>query len=191
MADEQNPVQEQKSEPQTPLPEAGKGKIMPWVVSSVTVVVCAAAGFGVSRLFGTRGTAQTADAAGQTAAVETMKVEEPPVASGKEQLWYYEVDPVVANLNEPGVTRYVRVALTLEIGNGMKEEAGRAFLDQRKPLMKHWLTLYLSNQTVEGIRGERNLRLVQGQLADTLNQSLFPNARPQITRVLFKELSIQ
>jgi flagellar basal body-associated protein FliL len=57
--------------------------------------------------------------------------------------------------------------------------------------MKHWLTLYLSNQTVDGIRGERNLTLVQSQIAETLNRGLFPDARPKIVRVLFKELSIQ
>ena len=97
----------------------------------------------------------------------------------------------MANLNEPNVSRYVRVTLTLELGNGMAEKDGAPFLDQRKPLLKNWLTLFMSNQTVEDIRGERNLRQVQTQIADMFNQGLFLDQKPCVKRVLFKELSIQ
>jgi flagellar basal body-associated protein FliL len=97
----------------------------------------------------------------------------------------------VANLNEPGVTRYVRVTLTLEIDSQLAEKDGITFLEQRKPLLKNWLTLFIANLTLEDIRGERNLRQVQNQIAETFNQGLFPNAQPCVKRILFKELSIQ
>ena len=101
------------------------------------------------------------------------------------------MEPVVANLNEPGVSRYARVGLTLEMDTSMEQKAGAVFLDEKKPLLKHWLTLYLSNQTLEDIRGEKRLRHVQAQISDSFNQGLFPDGKPHIKRVLFKELSIQ
>ena len=195
MADEPNGRKELSSPPQTPLPEAPppknvQGKITPWLITALTVIVCAAGGFVVGRMFGTRGKAQAVSAAEQTEPVEKTHEKSKP-GSEKGEPWFYDIEPIVANLNEPGVTRYVRVALTLEIGNGMELKEGTEFLDQKKPLLKHWLTLYLSNQTVEGIRGEKNLRQVQTQIADALNQGLFPNTKPRIVGVLFKELSIQ
>ena len=105
--------------------------------------------------------------------------------------WFYELDPVVANLNEPGVTRYVRISLTLDITQAWVQEEATLFLDQKKPLMKHWLTLYLANQTIEDMRGERNLVRMQANIRDIFNQGLFPNAQPRIKDVLFKEFAIQ
>ncbi len=195
MADKPNDVKEQSSPAQTaatetPATRGARGGIKPWLVAAMTVLVCAGAGFGVGRVFGTRGKAQTASAAGSTAPAEKSHAKPKPGAEGAEP-WFYDIEPIVANLNEPGVTRYVRIALTLEVGNGMEPVAGKELLDQKKPLLKHWLTLYLSNQTLEGIRGEKNLRQVQTQVADALNQGLFPNEKPRIVGVLFKELSIQ
>jgi flagellar basal body-associated protein FliL len=192
MADEPNVTKEQGSPPpaEAPLPKSVQGKIMPWLITALTVIVCAAGGFLVGRVFGTRGNAQTVSAA-EPAGHATKAAEKSKPGSEKGEPWFYDIEPIVANLNEPGVTRYVRVALTLEVGNGMEPVAGKEILDQKKPLLKHWLTLYLSNQTLEGIRGEKNLRQVQTQMTDALNQGLFPNDKPQIVNVLFKELSIQ
>jgi len=191
MADEPNAATPENSEPQAQPPKSIGTKITPWLVTALVVVVCAAVGFIVSRVFGTSGKAQTTSAAQQAAPAEPATQEELPIGSRKGDNWYYDLEPIVANLNEPGVTRYVRVTLTLEISSAMKPDTGKTFFDPKRPLMKHWLTLYLSNQTVDNIRGERNLRLMQAQIADTLNQGLFPNAKGQIVRILFKELSIQ
>jgi flagellar basal body-associated protein FliL len=195
MADEPNVTKEQDSplpapSAEIPLPKSGQGKAMPWLITAVTVIVCAAGGFLVGRVFGTRGNTQTVSAA-EPAGHATKAPEKSKPGSEKSESWFYDIEPIVANLNEPGVTRYVRVALTLEVGNGLEAVAGKELLDQKKPLLKHWLTLYLSNQTLEGIRGEKNLRLVQTQVTDALNQGLFPNDKPKIVNVLFKELSIQ
>ncbi len=195
MADKPNDAKEQSSPPPVPLPEGtpargAKGKITSWLITALTVLVCAGAGFAVSRMFGAGSNAQTAAAATETGNGEKSHGKSKPEQENGEP-WFYDIDPIVANLNEPGVTRYVRVALTLEVGNGMAEAEGKVFLDQKKPLLKHWLTLYLSNQTLEGIRGEKNLRQVQTQITDALNQGLFPNDKPRFVGVLFKELSIQ
>jgi flagellar basal body-associated protein FliL len=188
MADPENTENTAQDAGEKPPKKGAMAKLMVYLVPALALIVCGGAGFAVSRLFGTGGAAQNVAAAEETAANAAL-----PAMDGADpgDVWYYDLEPVVANLNEPGVTRYVRVTLTLEIGNGMAEDDGMAFLEQRTPLLKNWLTLFLSNQTTENIRGEQNLRQVQAQIAETFNQGLFPNAKPCIKRVLFKELSIQ
>jgi flagellar basal body-associated protein FliL len=194
MADEPNTAKEQDNQPQVPLPESPptgtRGRIMPLLIPALTILVCAGAGLFMGRMFGTRGHAETASAVEHAGPAEKGHGRSSSRAENGEP-WFYDIEPIVANLNEPGVTRYVRVALTLEVGNGMDPLEGKEFLDLKKPLLKHWLTLYLSNQTLEGVRGEKSLCRVQTQIMDVLNQGLFPNAKPQIVSVLLRELSIQ
>lgn len=165
--------------------------VLPWIIMVLVVVALAGAGFGVGRLFGTRGRATTAAAAEPDKVAEPVHGQEPGAPKNTGEGWYYDLDPVVANLNEPGVTRYARVALTLEVNSTTAQKETAASLDQKKPLMKHWLTLYLANQTLEAIRGEKNLLRMQAQIQDGFNQALFPNSKPQIQRILFKEFAIQ
>ena len=167
------------------------GRLVPWLITALLVIVLAAAGFIVGRLFGTRGRAQSASGAQLSDSSTTDETQMPPLQPDTGETWYYELDSVIANLNEPGVTRYVRVGLTLEIAGTLSEKEGIAFLDQKKPVMKHWLTLYLSNQTIEDARGEMNLTRMQTQISDLFNEGLFPGAARPIRRVLFKEFSIQ
>ncbi len=175
--------------------EAAQGKgivtrVLPYLVTALVVVSFAVMGFLVGRLFGTRGTMQTA-AAAQDGTGQAARLQEPAPATDTGESWYYDLEPVVVNLNEPGVTRYVRVGLTLEVSRTMGGKDGTDFLDQKKPLLKHWLTLFLANQTIEDMRGERNLLRLQAQISDAFNEGLFPDTKPHIKRVLFKELSIQ
>ena len=46
------------------------------------------------------------------------------VRPGSDKTWFYDLDPMVANLNEPGATRYVSTTLTLEISESLNEERG-------------------------------------------------------------------
>jgi flagellar basal body-associated protein FliL len=170
--------------------KSGSATLLSWLAPALALLLCGGAGFAVSRLFGTGGSAQNVGAAESTGLEATDPL--PPLNEPDASLtWYYDVEPVVVNLNEPNVSRYVRVTLTLELGNGMAEKDGAPFLDQRKPLLKNWLTLFMSNRTTEDIRGEINLRRVQTQIADMFNQGLFPDQKPCVKRVLFRELSIQ
>jgi len=182
---------EKAKQAETPLPDKkdAKGKMMPMLVIGGTVVVFAAAGFLVGRLFGTRGSAQTASAAPAAEPSPTLK--KLNAKDKKDEGWFYELEPVVANLNEPGVTRYVRITLTLEITSAWPELDAKPVLDQKKPILKNWLTLYLSNQTIEDTRGKTNLLRMQSNISDIFNQGLFPNAQPRIVNILFKEFAIQ
>jgi len=186
MADPENTEEPKQDATEEASEKKGIAKLMPWLVPALAMLVCAGAGFAVSRLFGTSGDTQNVSAA-EEAASQLPPMDEADAGD----VWYYDLEPVVANLNEPGVTRYVRVTITLEMGNGMAESDGLPFLEQKTPLLKNWLTLFLSNLTLDDTRGEQGLRQMQTQIANTFNEGLFATAKPCVKRVLFKELSIQ
>jgi flagellar basal body-associated protein FliL len=193
MADENENGVEQQKEPEK---QEGSGKasikrFLPWVILAGVVLIFAGMGFGLGRVFGGRQKSEPAASEEQTGRVEASPQGVGASANDSVGTWYYDLEPAVANLNEPGVTRYVRVALTLEISNNFDQKEGIAFLEQKNPRLKHLLTLYLANQTIENIRGESNLRRIQAEILDSFNQHLFPDSRPQLTRILFKEFAIQ
>jgi flagellar basal body-associated protein FliL len=198
MADENDVKQQKEPEKQEAGGKASIKQFLPWIILAAVVFISAGMGFGLGRVFGGRQGNEpgvSEQPAGRLTA-QTEQVGAPSqgigaTADGSVGTWYYDLEPVVANLNEPGVTRYVRVALTLEISNNFDQKEGIPFLEQKNPRLKHLLTLYLANQTIDNIRGEKNLRRIQAEILDSFNQHLFPDSRPQLTRVLFKEFAIQ
>lgn len=189
MAEQEKTEKTEEAGPALPEKKGAMAKILPILIMVVAVVVFGGAGFMVSRLFGTRSSAQTASA--EQSAEPLAPLKDPDPAANKTEGWFYDLDPVVANLNEPGVTRYARITLTLEMINTWPAEQAKPFLDERKPLMKHWLTLYLSNQRIDDTRGKTNLLRMQSNISDIFNQGLFPNSQPRIMSILFKEFAIQ
>ena len=187
MADEDIEQKQPNEQQEQPENRPKKGKLLPVIILVVVVLVCAGAGFAVGRVIAGRG--QSGQESSAEHAVETIvdASAEPDTTPG----WYYELEPVVANLNEPGVTRYARVSLILEISGAVDSKKATATFDQKKPILKHWLNLYLANQTIEDIRGEKNLRRLQTQIQDAFNEKFAPEYKSAVKRVLFKEFAIQ
>jgi flagellar basal body-associated protein FliL len=190
--DEKKQEQNQESKADSGDKKSSGGRLF-WIVAAVVVIVSAGAGFGLGRLFGSSqtnqadqtvedGSAQSQDLTADTA---DLTAKEP------QDTWYYTLEPVVANLNEPSVTRYVRVTLTLVMDSHIDQTKGTAFIEEKKPILTNWLTIYLASLTLEDIRGDRNLKRIQSQIADGFNEKLFPDAKPQLKRVLFKEIAVQ
>ena len=171
--------------------KAPSGGILPWIIMAVVVVLCAGAGFALARLFFGSGTPQAAEYSQEDEPSQLEYLKADGSATASQKAWYYDLEPVVANLNVPGVTRFVRVAITLEISAEVDQEKGGVFLEEKKPILKNWLTIYLASLTLEDIRGDRNLKRIQSQILDALNEKLFPDAKPQIKHVLFREFAIQ
>lgn len=172
--------------------KTSRGGILQWIIIAVIVALCAAAGFGLGRLFaGSRTRAGEAESQqGRPTQAEDLTADDDPAIDSQKN-WYYDLEPVVANLDVPGVTRYVRASLTLEISSEIDSKKGTAFLEEKKPLLTNWLTIYLASLRLEDIRGDRNLRRIQSQILDAFNEKLFPDAKPQIKHILFKEFAIQ
>ena len=198
MADEddaKNQAQEQKEDTKADSGDkkASGGRLL-WIIVAIVVKVGAGAGFGLGRLFGSSQTNQT-DQSLEGDSAQSQDLTEGTsnlTAKGPQDTWYYNgLEPVVANLNEPSVTRYVRVILTLVMDSQMDKKKGTAFIDEKKPILTNWLTIYLASLSLEDIRGDRNLKRIQSQIVDGFNEKLFPDTKSMFKRVLFKEFAVQ
>jgi flagellar basal body-associated protein FliL len=106
--------------------------------------------------------------------------------------WMFDkMDSVVANLDEPGVTRYVRVTVVLEMSPDLDSIEGEVFLEDKKILMQDLMTTYLAGLSLEDVRGSRNLNRIKRDVLDQLNKLLFGPDKPYVEKVLFKEFAVQ
>jgi flagellar FliL protein len=112
-------------------------------------------------------------------------------AVGDEKTWFYDLLPVVANLDDPGATRYIRTTLTLEIYDSLDQDEGEEMLKKKAPHMRNWLTIYLASLSLDEAHGEKNLKRIQSHVLEEFNQMLFPNETPQISHILLKDFAIQ
>jgi flagellar basal body-associated protein FliL len=103
----------------------------------------------------------------------------------------YKLEPVVANLNEPGATRYIRTALILSIDPHYNQASAQPILDAHKEHFRHFLSLYLANLQLSELRGERNLKKVLKEVTQGLSDVLPPMTPPLIQKVLYDSLAIQ
>jgi flagellar basal body-associated protein FliL len=168
-------------------------RFLPWIIMVVVVLICAGAGLSVGRLFAGSGKPEAAESdsgSNVSARIKDLKADNNSTKDTA-KVWYYDLDPVMANLNEPTVTRYVRASLTLEMSANMDVKKGTAFLDEKKPILVNWLTVYLSSLGLEDIRGDKNLRSIQSHIRDAFNEKLFPDSQSQIKQVLIKEFPVQ
>jgi len=197
MADEDETKQQEKQEKQeSTKTEAGDkksliGRFLPKIIVAVVVVIFAGAGFTLGRLFAGSRTPQTPGASEQDQSAQVEKLEAKGSADGSQKSWYYHLEPIVANLDVADVTRYVRASLTLEVSSEVDEKKGTAFLDEKKPILTNWLTVYLASLGLDDIRGENNLKRIQSQVLDGFNEKLFPDSKLKIKRILFKEFAVQ
>ncbi|MBN2313800.1 MAG: flagellar basal body-associated FliL family protein [Sedimentisphaerales bacterium] len=166
------------------------GRFLPWIILSLIVMISAAVGMRLGRLFAGSRT-EVADPNAQPESSPVSLNMEELTAKDAEKAWYFDLDPVVANLNEPGVTRYVRATFTLEMSPEIDQKKGTEFLNEKKPIMINLLTVYLSSLELEDIRGDKNLRSIQTRVREVFNETLFPDVKPQIQNVLIKEFPVQ
>jgi len=175
--------------------KASKSGILLWIILAVAVLLCAATGFGLGRLFAGSSKSEQDAASDSAAASEQAEDKTTDIldstAKKSQKPWYYDLEPVIANLDEPDVSRYIRVTLTLQINPEVNQKKGTAFFEEKKLLLANWATLYLAGLSMEDTRGEKNLIRIQSQIRDIFNERLFPDARPQIKNVLFREFAIQ
>lgn len=172
--------------------EKKPNKILPWIILLLVVGLACGGGF-----FAGGFVAEVQNKTNEPNSVENEKVHEviqqakAVDASDSKDVWYYELDPVVATLNEPDGTRLCRVALILEVSGKLKKVDGEKFFKEKQPLIINWLTIYFSDLEVEDTLGEKNRNRILFQIKDAFNRKFFPEAAPMIKSVLFKEFATQ
>jgi len=103
---------------------------------------------------------------------------------------YKDLEPITVNLDEPRLARYVRATITLAIPQE-HFQAGSTRIDAETRVLRDWLTVYLTSLTLEDVRGPANLNRIRREILDAFNQELWPEGKPLIRKVLFKEFAVK
>jgi len=187
--EEQKEQQEQQEQKEQNI--ALKEKLMPWAVVAAVVLGCGGAGFTAGKWFGSVKNSEKLEIPQHNETPPPPEKTETDSTQEEEKLWYYDMNPVIANLDEPGVRRYVRATITLAISLEWDPKKANELLEKKKPILNDWLTVYLASLGLDEVRGDANLRRLQQQILDTFNQKLFPDSKPKIKKILFREFAIQ
>ncbi len=158
----------------------GPGGFM--VTAAVVVVVAIGSGVGCGMFLGGKGSGASSQAASQPAGGEQSEDDG--------EYSYYELEQVTVNLDEPRLARLMRVVVVAAIKKG-EFKAASELLDKKKPILKSWLTVYLSGCTLDDIRGPKNLNRIRREIETNINSQLWPNGRGLVAKVLFKEFGVQ
>jgi len=192
---QQEARQDAKQEAKQELPSAGGGMgIFLWVLILAIVVAGTMGGFALSQLWGGPGGNQTEATKASGADAQQEAALDKFLTQNKDagKTWLYDkIEPVVANLDEPGVTRYIRVTVTLEMSALMDETKGTAFLEEKQSLLRDWMTTYFAGLSLEDVRGSRNLTRLKNEVLGYFNELLFGQEKGYVQRVLFKEFAVQ
>jgi len=167
------------------------GTILPWIITLLVAVLFAGIGLALGCLFAASRAPDPVEAPPQTPPFLMQTLQEDSSATDTEKNWYYELEPVTVNLDEPSFRHHVRASVTLEIGSGLEPSKGRAFLERKKMLMVNRLTISLAGLNREDLRGEGRIEKVQLRIRDALNEELFGGSEPHVRQVLLKHLAVQ
>ncbi len=160
----------------------GLSKILRLALPVGILVLAAGAGYFANRMIG--GSSDT------PAKVLAEEEEGPPPSSDDKEYTYYDLEPIVANLNVPRLERYIRVTLTLKLRKDDDEKA-KEVIEKKMPELKNSLILYLSDCSLDEIRGKKNLNRILREIQDSFNGRLWPDQRGLIAKVGYKEWVIQ
>ena len=211
MADKETEKQreQQEAKSEKAVRAASSKSMMPMIIIIVAVMICAGGGFFSARFLFSPNSVTASGGDGNEPKVEVKakakkasgghgggghgggEAAKTNAPSGPDQSWFFDCDPVVANLDEPGVTRYVRATLIIEMSPEAEYEETNAILEEKKAVMRNWLTIYMAGCTLDDIRGRKNLVRIQAEIKDSLNDMLFKDSKPLISKILFKEFQIQ
>jgi len=170
-----------------PVPAQAKSStqgVFMWVITLAIVIGGGVGGFALAQLVAQAGP-KTAQAPEHEEDFFSQVVEKGA------KPWQYDLDAVIANLDEPGVTRFLRLTVTLEMSAQFDETKGRAFLQERTPLLTDFVSGYVSGLTLERVRGQNNRNRIKREIQAGFNDTLFPDAKPCVINVLFREFAVQ
>jgi flagellar basal body-associated protein FliL len=175
---------------------SGKTELLIYAVVIVGVLIAGSAGGLIAgKIFGpAKAGAGTTDEQGER--VVEMG-EQPKALSPAEQhaekdaanLTYYDLNRLTVTLNEPGMARYVAVTVTLAMSKADESAATKA-IEAAKPTLINQLTVYLAGCSLEDVRGPKNMNRMRREMLDIINSVVWPDQRPLVVDVLFKEFAV-
>lgn len=165
------------------------GSMLIWIIAGLMAVIGGGGGFFVATIIASQGQ----DEQVQEQIEKPLSPEEEMgqlLSDVSGEVFDYPLDAVVACLDEPSLSRYVRATIILRMEEGFDPVAGEAFLESKKYLLNDWLTTYLAGLSLVQVQGSRNLERVKMEIYEEFNQILFPNKKPLVKKILFKEFVV-
>jgi len=183
MAENPEPPAAEEAAAKTPS-KGGRRRLLIWLGMALAVAaVSAALGYAI----GDRVRSARADAPAEAPAEPAATA---PKDQGSEELTYVDFDPVIVNLDEPRLARYIRATLSLGVRR-TDQSAAEAVIRERMPELKNSLIIYLAGCSLDEVRGSNNLSRILREIQDSFNQRLWPEGRPLIAKVGYKEWAVQ
>ena len=156
---------------------AGNGGPLPWIL---VTLLCGGLGMAIPYFM----PATAGDPAEEDQPDPVFEILDP------EDTAFVPFDAVVVNLDEGALTRYLRVAVTLQVP---KEDEQSIILkmEEKKAVLKNWLLNQISDKNLEEIRGGAGQNRLRREVRDEFNSVLFPDGYDRIYNVLFDEFNVQ
>ena len=192
MADDKDQLEQDAGREKKASASNGSGfSMITWILLAGVVLVGSVGGFALSQLIG--GPAGAAEGEQKEVKREKHPLDKVIDSKSAAPTWLYTLpgEPIVANLDEPGVTRYVRVGIAFEMKGELSQEKGSAYLVEKELKIRDQLNTYFANLSLEEVRGERNHNRIKMEVRDQLNKMLFPEDKPIINKILFTQIAIQ
>lgn len=104
---------------------------------------------------------------------------------------YVTLDPVVTNLNDARLARYIRIVPVIVVEESQKEEVIAAFR-QMNVEVNDWMNKTLSGLTPEELRGSEGQERLRQRLQQGINEQLKSSGYPEFVKsILFDQFAIQ
>ncbi len=97
---------------------------------------------------------------------------------------------VVVNPDEGRMSRYLRIAISLQIPKS-QEESFKKLIEAKKIVLRNWLLSKISDLDLDDIRGAAGQNRLRREIREQFNAVLCPDGYDQIYDVLFEEFNVQ
>ena len=99
-------------------------------------------------------------------------------------------DPVVVNLNEDRLTRYLKIKILLVV-DASDEKTVAELIVKKKPALKNWLIANLSDKSLSEVTGAAGLNKMRREIWHQFNGELFPDGAEKVLDIFFEEFVVQ
>jgi flagellar basal body-associated protein FliL len=96
----------------------------------------------------------------------------------------------VVNLAEERLTRHLQVRITL-LASGSDQELLESSLEDNRAILMNWLIGYLSDKSLEEVRGAAGVNRARRDIQDRFNSLLFADGSEKVRDVLFEEFTVR
>ncbi len=162
-----------------------------WLMTTFTVgvisLIAGGAGFVMPHVISGNGV-KTLSWEALTAKPEAKK--KPKHKSTGHQAVFVPFGEVVVNLAEERLTRHLQVRITL-LANGPDEQLIAEALESNRAVLMNWLISYLSDKSLEEVRGAAGVNRARRDIQDRFNSLMFADGSEKVRDVLFEEFTVR